>query len=199
MLGKLRQGGEVDFLPVRKRHLGVVAVVLLQMLGVVIHGEVEIVELRQDALVDDLHDVGLALLLEHLPHGRLVFRERHIALLLAEAAHHVGQVAEIDLVAGAVRDQGDAVAVFDFTAHRRDAHSNVRAIAGDFLGPHRAARDLLPIELADERAEPEEEHQRKEEDAPLHTGATTRKTEQFRHISVSWASARAAPVGDRSR
>ena len=89
VLGELGDGREIDLFLVSERHQGVVAVMLLQMLGIVILGEVEFLEARDDGVVDDLHDVLDLLRGLHLLDCRQIVHLGRIAHGPPVAAHHV--------------------------------------------------------------------------------------------------------------
>ncbi len=150
VLGKLRDGGEVDFLLVGERHERVVAVVRLEVLGIVVRRQVEFLEPRDHGVVHDLDDIRFVNLRPHLLDVLRELHHRRPAKFAPVAAHHVGQV-KLDFVAGAIGHERDAVAIPDFAAHARDAHGDLGAV-GDFMGPDLPAGHLLPPQLGDEDA-----------------------------------------------
>ena len=105
VLGEARHGFEVEILDVGEGHLGVVAVMKAEAGRVVVLGDAEIGEAFDHRFVEDLDDVGLALLGHHAPHGRLVAAARHFAaVFLAVGADDVGEI-EFDCDARAVFGQ----------------------------------------------------------------------------------------------
>ena len=121
VLAEAGHGLEVEILPVDEGHLRVVAVVDLQLARVVVAGEPEFLETRDDRLVDDLDDVGLLLEGSHAVIKAPVFALGHRAMLLLPGTDDVGKV-KLHLHAGAVFDKRHAVAVADFATHRGKSH-----------------------------------------------------------------------------
>ena len=88
----------------------------LQLAGVVIARQIEIVKARDDAIIHDLDDVRLLLIFRHAADDRAIFRQRRRTKTFAITLHHFRQI-KIDFITGAVLHQGQAVAIFDLAAH----------------------------------------------------------------------------------
>ena len=141
VLGEARHGLEVEVFDVGEGNLGVVAVMKAETGRVVVFGDAEIGEAFDHRFVEDLDDVGLALLGHHAPHSGLVAAARHFAaVFLAVGADDVGEI-EFDRDARAVFGQREAVAVEDLAAHGGEADIDLR-IAADARGVFVAAGHL---------------------------------------------------------
>jgi len=163
VFGELRDSREIDLFLVGEGHERVVAIMLLQVLGIVVPGQIELLEARDDGVIDDLDDVRLLHLLLHLLDRREILDHRHGTHLPPVTAHHVGQI-EVDLVAGAIGHERHAVAIPNLAAHAGNAHGDLGA-SGNFFGPHLSARDLFPPELADEHTETAKDDEAQEDEA----------------------------------
>ena len=124
VLAEAGHGLEVEILPVDKGYLRVVAIVDLELAAVVVACQSQLLELRDDRLVHDLHDVRLLLEGAHPVVEAPVFPGRDGIVLLLPGPDDVGEV-ELDLHAGAVLHQGNPVAVADLAADRGEAHGEL--------------------------------------------------------------------------
>ena len=165
MLGKLRHRFEIDVLDVGIRHFGVGAEMPLELNGIVIARQIEVVEPRNHACVHDLHDVGLLQIFRHAVDRGAILRERRRADTIAEALHHFGQI-KIHFVAGAVLHQRHAIAIANLTADRWNAHRRLRTSANLF-GPFRPVRDLHVPKFTEQRGESREHEQREKLQTPV--------------------------------
>ena len=151
VLGKLCHRLEIDVLEIGIRHLGVRAKMALELEGIVVARQIEIVQPRDDAGIHDLHDVRLLQVFRHSVDRAPIFRQRRRADAFAVTLHHLRQI-KIDLVAGAVLHQGGSVAVPNLAADGWDPHRRLRA-AADFRRPFRPVRHLHVPKPAEQRAE----------------------------------------------
>src|SRR4051794_22159906 len=130
---------------------------LLQLTGVVIARQIEIVEPRDDTVVHDFYDVWLLQILGHAVDRAAVFSQRRHPDALAVTAHHLREI-EIDFVTGAVRYQCETIAIANLTSHTRNADGRFGA-AANFCGPLGSTRDLHPPETRAKRGQPDQ-HQK---------------------------------------
>ena len=105
VLGKFCHCWKIDVLDVGKRHLGVVAVMSLELAGVVIARKIEIVQARDNAVIDDPDDVRLLLVFRHPVDDGAVLRDWRRTEPFAIALHHLGQV-KINLITRSILHQG---------------------------------------------------------------------------------------------
>ena len=122
----------------------------LQLAGVVIARQIEIVQARDNAVIDDLNDVRLLHIFRHAIDDGAIFFERWRTETFAIALDHFRQI-KIDLIAGSILHQRQSVAVFDLAAHGRNSHCRLRA-ATNLRSPFGAVRYLYPPESERERA-----------------------------------------------
>jgi hypothetical protein len=155
-LGKARHGLEVEVLEIQVGHLGVVAEVEAELVGVVVAGQAEFGQAGHDGFVDDLDDVRFGFLGEHPADGGAVIVLRHVAVAVAVFAHHVGEV-ELDRVARAVLGEGQSVAIGDFAAHGGEADVDL-GVAAEAVGVFAAARDLDIPKAGEEQSEARRDH-----------------------------------------
>ena len=127
VLGKTCHGIEIHFLDVGVRHLGVVAEMEPQLIGVVVAGQPELGEARHDRLIDDLDDVGLGFLRHHASYRCTVVAHWNISVARAVIAHHFWQI-EFHCQTGTIARQRDTVAVDDLAAHGGQAHADLRTV-----------------------------------------------------------------------
>ena len=139
------------------RHFGVVAIMALQLAGVVIPRQIEIVQPRHNAVIHDLNNIRLLHVLRHTIDRCAIFGKGRRTKTVAITLHHFRQV-KIDFVAGAVLDQRQPIPVLDFTAHRRNAHGRLRA-ATNLRRPFFSVRYLNPPKLEQQRAHPNKHEQ----------------------------------------
>src|SRR6266496_3948023 len=142
MFRKSRHGREIDVFDVGKWDFGVVAIMSLELAGIVIAGKIEIVEPGDDAIINDFDDVWLFLILRHSANDRSVLSQGWGTEAFAIALHHLRQI-EVDFIAGAVLDQRQSIAVFDFATHRWDSHRCLRTAAKLRMEPN-GLRNLYP-------------------------------------------------------
>src|SRR5262245_13815873 len=100
----------------------------LQLAGVVITRQIELVQAWDDPIIHDPDDIRLLHVFRHSADDRPIFTRRRGTEPFAIAFDHFWQI-EIYFVTGAVLDQGDAVTVFDLAPNRWNAHSRLRAAA----------------------------------------------------------------------
>ncbi len=124
VFGQTGQRGKIDLFQVGERHLIALPVVAPQARRAVVAHIRQLLQPRNDRLIDDLNDVRLLHATQHPPHPRFVVVDGHVAPGAAVPLHHGGQI-EIDAVARPVLDQQLAVAIPDLAAHGRDAHGDL--------------------------------------------------------------------------
>ena len=127
VLGKTCHGIEIHFLDVGVRHLGVVAEMEPQLIGVVVAGQPELGEARHDRLIDDLDDVGLGFFRHHAAYRCTVVAHWNISVARAVIAHHFWQI-EFHRQTGTIARQRDAVAVDDLAPHGGQTHADLRTV-----------------------------------------------------------------------
>src|SRR5689334_18877785 len=130
---------------------------LLQLAGVVIARQIQIVEPRNDSAIYNFYDVRFLQVLRHPTHGSAVFGKGRLAITLPVAFDHLRQI-KIDLVTGSVLHQRYAIAVTDLTADGWNTDRRLRATA-NARGPGRPSRDLHPPESDCQRSQAEQHEQ----------------------------------------
>ncbi len=159
MFGKLCHRAEIDVLDVGKRNFSVVAIVSLELAGIVIAGNIEIVEARNDPVVNDLDDVRLLQIFRHSANDRAILCQRRRTETFAIAFDHFRQI-KIDLITRPVLDKGQSVTVLDLTAHRWNPDRCLRA-AAKLSSPFGAMRHLYPPKPEAKGANAHQHEQRK--------------------------------------
>jgi hypothetical protein len=179
MLGKFRQSREIDVLDVGKWNFGIVAIVFLQPARIIIARKIEVVEPRDNAIIDDPDDVRFLQVFRHSIDGRSILGDGRLTKAFAIAFDHFRQI-KVDLITGPVLDESYSVAILDLAAHRRNAHRRLRTTAK--LGsPFLAMRYLDPPKL-EAKSTQAHQHQEPEELNP-HTRSNTAPVHSSRPLS----------------
>src|SRR3984893_8258252 len=146
----------------------------LQLPSVVIARQIEIIQARHHAVIDDPDDIGLLHVLGHAIDGGAVLTQGWGTETLTITLHHLGQI-EIHLVAGTVLNERQAVAVANLAADRRNTHGGLRA-AANLRRPLCAMCHLDPPKPEAKRAHPQQHQQSQKLDpqtwiqlAPVHS------------------------------
>ena len=116
MLRKFCHRGKIDVFDIGKRDLGIVAIVPLQLAGVVVARQIKLVKTRDDAVINNFNDVRLLLIFRHAVDDRSILGQGRRTKTFSITFDHFRQI-KIHLITGAVLDKGHAVAVFDLAAH----------------------------------------------------------------------------------
>src|SRR5437016_969942 len=137
----------------------------LELDGIVVARQIEIVEPRDDAAIDDLDDVGLLQVLRHAVDRAAILGQRWRADPFAIALHHFRQI-KVHLITGAVLHQGGSIAVPTLAEHRGNPDRF-------FLAATNLVRQLLPVRYLHEPKPAEErgETRQKKETEELQTPA----------------------------
>src|SRR5581483_10272425 len=143
--------------------------------------QIEIVEARDDAIIDDLNDVRFLHVFGHSINGRPVLGDGRLTKAFAIAFDHFRQI-KIDLITGPVLDQSYSIAIPDLPAHRRNTHRRLRTTA-QLGGPFLTVRHLDPPKLEAESGHAHQ-HQKAEKLNP-HTRSNTASAHSSRPLSGS--------------
>src|SRR4029450_8894947 len=174
VLRKFRHGGKIDVFDVGKRNFGVVAIVSLELVGIVIAGKIEIVEPWDEAIINDIKYVWVFQVVRHSANNRTVLSQGWSTEAFAIALHHFRQI-EIDFIAGPILDQRQSIAVLDFAAHRWNSNRYLRT-AAKLRSPFGSMRNLYPPKFQAKGAHPHQHEERDKlnpqtriEAAPIHS------------------------------
>ena len=124
ILAEPGHGLEIKVLPVDVGNLGVIAEMHLQLAAIIVAGEPQFLEVRDNRLIDDLHDVGLGFESSHAVVESPVLAQGHLVMLFLPGADDIGEI-ELHLHAGSVLDQRHTPAVTDLATHGREPDSQL--------------------------------------------------------------------------
>ena len=103
VLAEAGHGLEIKVLAVDIRNLGVIAEMHLQLAAIIVTGKPQLLKLRNDRLVDDLHDVRLGFESSHAVVESPVLADGHFVMLFLPGTDDVGQI-KLHLHAGPILD-----------------------------------------------------------------------------------------------